>query len=111
MFVLIEERTREDGYKVQRWESIGYELTRRQYPSGMVDIQVTPDKETSRFLPHIYVHTDNEGRPIYATIQTVSYGSLPIEEYKVLQRAMTLAICAAEEIEAQFIHPDEEGKA
>ena len=103
-FELIEERTREDGYKVQRWDGIGYELNWRQYPSGMVDIQVTPDRETSRFLPYIYVHSDSEGRPTRATIQTTSYGSLPIEEYAELQRAMALAICTAEEIEAQFIH-------
>lgn len=108
MFELIEERTREDGYKVQRWEGIGYELIWRQYSATGIDIQVTPDRETSVFLPYIYVHTDDEGRPLRATIQTTSYGSLPIEEYKVLQRAMTLAICAAEEIEAQFIHNREE---
>lgn len=103
MFDLVEERIKSDGYRVQRWEGVGYELRWEQYSTTGIDIRVTPDKETSYYLPYIYISTDDEGCPICATIQTTSYGSIPIDQYEELQRAMTIAICAAESIEAQFI--------
>jgi len=107
-FDLTEERTQSNGHKVLIFEGIGYELVWRQYSKHGIDIRVTPDRSTSRFLPYIYVHTDDEGRPMRVSIETTAYGSLSIEEYGELQRAMTLAICAAEEIEARFIPHERE---
>lgn len=108
MFDLVEEKTLSDGCRFQRWDGVGYELIWRQYSPVGINIQVTPDKETSRFLPYIYVNTDDDGCPICATIQTTSYGSLRIEEYVELQRAMAIAQAAVESIEAQFINRKEE---
>lgn len=107
MFDLIEERVQSNGYRVQRWQGVGYELIWRQYSPTGIDIQVTPDKETSSFLPYIYIRTDDEGRPICATIQTTSYGSISLNEHAELQRAMALAQTHAESIEAQFIYNGE----
>ena len=107
LFDLVRERTQNNGFKVQVWEGIGYELVWRQYSATGINIQVTPDKEVSKYLPYIYVITDDdEGCPLYTTIQTTSYGAIPMEEYKELQRAMSVAQAAAESIEAQFIQKD-----
>lgn len=103
-FTLIEEKTIGNGYLFQRWEGIGYEMTVRQYSPTGYDIHVTPDKECSRFIPWIYVFTDDEGDPTQVHIETTSYGSLPIDQYAELQRAMTLAICAAEDVEKHIAH-------
>lgn len=102
-FELIEEKTNGKGLRSQVWEDTGYGLRVDHYPNGAVNIRVFPDL-TIKYLPYIYVHTDDEGHPTRTTIQTTSYGSLPVEEYKVLQRVMTIAIAAAEAIESQFIH-------
>ena len=107
-FELIEERTQSNGFKVRVYEGIGYELVWRQYSTLGIDIRVTPDKSASRFIPYIYVHTDDEGRPDRVSIETTAYGSLSIKEYGELQRAMALAICSAEEIKARFIPHEEE---
>lgn len=103
-FELVETKTLKDGYLFQRWEGIGYEMTIRQYSETGFDIHVTPDKEYSLFIPRIYIGSDDEGRPTDARIQTTSYGALSIEQYTELQRAMTLAICAAEDIEKIIAH-------
>lgn len=108
LFDLVRERTQDNGFKVQVWEGIGYELIWRQYSETGIDIHLTPDKEVSQYLPYIYVRTDDEGRPLCTAIQTVSYGAIPMEEYKELQRAMSIAQAAAESVEAQFIKPREE---
>ena len=102
-FDLVEERTKPNGDKIQFYEGIGYKLVLRQYSETGIDIHVTPDKEASKYIPYIYFHTDDEGRPVSVSTQTVSYGSLSINEYAELQRAMVLAQVAAEEIEARFI--------
>lgn len=111
MFDLVKERTQDNGFKVQTWEGIGYDLVWRQYSTTGVDIQVIPDKDVSEYLPYIYVRTDDEGRPLYTTIQTTSYGAISTEEYKELQRAMVLALAAAESVELQFIQKKEEASA
>lgn len=108
LFDLVEERTRDNGFKFQVWEGVGYDLIWIQYSDNGIDILLTPDKEVSQYLPHIYVRTDDEGRPLYPIIQTTSYGALTIEDYKELQRAMSIAQAAAESVEDQFIHKEEE---
>ena len=103
MFTLAEERTTKDGFKIQIYLGVGYRMVLRQYSETMVDIHVQPDEDTSRFIPYIYVQGDDEGRPTSVRVETVSYGSLPIKDYIELQRAMSLAVIHAEEIEERFI--------
>lgn len=103
MFTLAEEKTTKDGFKIQIYLGVGYRMVIRQYSETMVDIHIQPDKDTSRFIPYIYVQGDDEGRPTSVWIETVSYGSLPIKDYIDLQRAMSLASIHAEEIEERFI--------
>ena len=109
MFDLVYERTNDRGYKVQIWEGVGYELRWEQYSSTGIDIRVSTDQKASKYLPYIYVRTDDEGRPLHTVIQTASYGAIPLDQYEELQRAMAVAQAHAESIEAQFIHPREEG--
>ena len=94
-----------NGYPFQRWkgDKCGYELTYRQYSATGIDIHVIPNETASRYLPYIYVRTDDEGSPTGVQIETISYGTLPAEEYKELQREMSYALAVAESIEEKFI--------
>jgi len=89
--------------RIEVWEGTGYVMVKRIYLNGARYFDVIPDREVSRYLPYIYIHTDDEGRPTGVSIQTTSYGSLNRESYKELMRAMALAEAHAEDIEVHHL--------
>lgn len=100
------EKTREreaSDHHVEVWEGSGYVMIKRNYPSGYRSIEVTPDRDVSRYLPHIYIRTDSNYHPTSVVIETTSYGSLDRENYKELMRAMALAEAHAEDIELHHL--------